>query len=95
MHINCLEMLLIITTMARLQKVMRTLDDDTIIITITSKTINITITITFHYYTFIITVEPKKHNTSRFQSNFQGLLLLHCITYHRHFATDNIITKLS
>ena len=35
----------------------------------------------YYYYfpitvTFIITVEPKKHNTSRLQSNIQGSLLL-------------------
>ena len=35
----------------------------------------------YYYYfpitvTFIITVEPKKHNTSRLQSNIQGPLLL-------------------
>ena len=42
-------------------------------ITITSQIITITITITF---TCIITVEPKKHNTSRLQSNIQRPLLL-------------------
>ena len=55
--------------------------------------ITITITITrnikeayyYYYYfsitiTFIITVEPKKHNTSRLQSNIQRHLLL--LSYH-------------
>ena len=51
----------------------------------------------YYYYfpiaiTFIITVEPKKHNISR----FKDLYYLHCIThYHRHIITDNIIRKLS
>ena len=46
-----------------------------ITITITSQTITITITITITF-PFIITVEPKKHNTSRLQSNIQRPLLL-------------------
>ena len=41
-----------------------------ITITITSQTITITIT-----FPFIITVEPKKHNTSILQSNIQRPLL--------------------
>ena len=45
----------------------------------------------YYYYfhttiTFIITVEPKKHDTNRLQSNTH---------YHRHIITDNIIIKLS
>ena len=44
-----------------------------ITITITSQTITITFPITI---TFIITVEPKKHITSRLQSNIQRPLLL-------------------
>ena len=48
-----------------------------ITITITSQTIAITITINFPLLiAFIITVEPKKHNTSRLQSNIQRPLLL-------------------
>ena len=44
-------------------------------IAITSQTITITITFPITI-TFIITVEPKKHNTSRLQSNIQKPLLL-------------------
>ena len=55
----------------------------------------------YYYYfpitiTFIITVEPKKHNTSRLQIIFKDICCFYCIThYHRHITTDTIIIKLS
>ena len=56
----------------------------------------------YYYYfpitvTFIITMEPKKHNTSRLHLViFKDLYHFHGITpYHRHIITDNIIIKLS
>ena len=56
----------------------------------------------YYYYfpitiTFIITVEPKKHNTSiLYKVIFKDLYYVHGIThYHRHFITDIFIIKLS